>query len=169
MCVIFYMTIISAFCLSKCSSFQLCFFSFAFALWSRARYPFSASNSACNVCLTPAVLSMFRNSADSTRNENMNAASLARLRKEIQMLENEPPHGICTWLVDGQMNEMQVRRIFKLYARSKFRGSLGVLALIVLRRRRFAGQLTRRTLMACSSWRSRSPTATRSSRRKCSS
>ncbi|ETV98517.1 hypothetical protein H310_08653 [Aphanomyces invadans] len=37
------------------------------------------------------------------------AAMRARMRKEMEMLENDPPHGICAWPKDNKLDELEAQ------------------------------------------------------------
>ncbi|OQR94341.1 ubiquitin-conjugating enzyme E2T-like [Achlya hypogyna] len=37
------------------------------------------------------------------------AAMRSRMRKELEMLESDPPHGICAWSVDDKLDDLQAQ------------------------------------------------------------
>ncbi|EQC39945.1 hypothetical protein SDRG_02601 [Saprolegnia diclina VS20] len=37
------------------------------------------------------------------------AAMRSRMRKELEMLETDPPHGICAWSVDDKLDDLQAQ------------------------------------------------------------
>ncbi|OQR91306.1 ubiquitin-conjugating enzyme E2 T-like [Thraustotheca clavata] len=37
------------------------------------------------------------------------AAMRSRMRKELEMLENDPPHGVCAWTIDEKLDDLQAQ------------------------------------------------------------
>lgn len=42
----------------------------------------------------------------------MSGVGLVRLRKELKMLADEPPPGVCAWPVEGSLTHLQARGSF---------------------------------------------------------